>query len=160
MTDNRYGKNSKPRTQRPPFIDSLKDSLNDRIIILVGIFAVLSIIPGMCVEPSNGWVEGVFILVGLVVQVLISSWNDYSKDNKFVELQSMNREEDVPVLRGKKGSMQTVSVWNLVVGDIITMQPGDKVPADCLVISSANLNVTEPIKSVELDGPTTFTWAK
>ena len=160
MTANRYGKNSKPRTQRPPFIDSLKDSLNDRIIILVGIFAVLSIIPGMIVEPSNGWIEGVFILVGLLIQVLIASWNDYSKDNKFVELQSMNREEDVPVLRGKKGSMQTVSVWNLVVGDIITMQPGDKVPADCLVISSANLNVEEPVRSVELDGPTTFSWTK
>jgi Ca2+-transporting ATPase len=72
----------------------------------------------------------------------------------------MNREEDVPVLRGKKGSMQTVSVWNLVVGDIITMQPGDKVPADCLVISSANLNVEEPVRTVELDGPTTFSWTK
>ena len=138
----------------------MKDSLNDRIIILVGIFAVLSIIPGMIVEPSNGWIEGVFILVGLLIQVLIASWNDYSKDNKFVELQSKNREEDVPVLRGKKGSMQTVSVWNLVVGDIITMQPGDKVPADCLVISSANLNVEEPIRTVELDGPTTFSWTK
>ena len=160
MTAYRYGKNSKPRKQPAPFWDSLKDSINDKIILLVGIFAILSIIPGMVVEPSNGWIEGVFILVGLLIQVLIASWNDYSKDNKFVELQSMNREEDVPVLRGKKGSMQTVSVWNLVVGDIITMQPGDKVPADCLVISSANLNVTEPIKSVELDGPTTFTWAK
>ena len=151
----------KPRVQRPPFIDSLKDSLNDRIIILVGIFAVLSIIPGMCVEPSTGWVEGVFILIALCVQVLITSWNDYSKDNKFVELQSMNREENIPVLRGKKGSMQTVSVWNLVVGDIITMQPGDKVPADCIVIRSANLIVNEPTRLYDgMDGPTAFTWNK
>ena len=150
----------KPRVQRPPFIESLKDSLNDRIIILVGIFAILSIIPGMVVEPSVGWVEGVFILVALCVQVLITSWNDYSKDNKFVELQSMNREENMPVLRGKKGSMQTVSVWNLVVGDIITMQPGDKVPADCIVIESANLHVNEPTRHVELDGPTQVTFAK
>jgi P-type E1-E2 ATPase len=150
----------KPRVQRPPFFDSLKDQLNDRVIILVGIFAILSIIPGMVVEPSNGWVEGVFILVALVLQVLITSWNDYSKDNKFVELQSLNREENVPVLRGKKGSMQTISVWNLVVGDIVMMQPGDKVPADCIVLSSANLHVNEPTKHVELDGPTTFTWNK
>ena len=135
----------KPRVQRPPFFDSLKDSMNDRIILLVGIFAVLSIIPGMCVEPSTGWVEGVFILIGLFIQVLITSWNDYNADNKFVELQSLNREESIPVLRGKKGSMQTVSVWNLVVGDIITMQPGDKVPADYIVIRSANLNVEEPV---------------
>lgn len=86
LYDLRYEKNTKPKAQRPPFFDSLKDSLNDRIIILVGIFAILSIIPGMCVEPSNGWVEGVFILVALCIQVLITAWNDYSKDNKFVQL--------------------------------------------------------------------------
>ena len=150
----------KPRAQRPPFFDSLKDSLNDRIILLVGIFAILSIIPGMVVEPANGWVEGVFILVALCIQILITAWNDHSKDKKFVELQSMNREENVPVLRGKKGSMQTVSVWNLVVGDIIQLQPGDKVPADCLVIKSVNLHVNEPTKKVELDMPTVFEWTE
>ena len=125
--------------QRPPFFESLKDSLNDRIIILVGIFAILSIIPGMVVEPSTGWIEGVFILVALCIQVLITSWNDYSKDTKFVELQSLNRKEELPVLRGKVGSTQTINVWKLLVGDIITLQPGDKVPADCIVIESANL---------------------
>lgn len=135
--------NAKPKPSRPPFFDSLKDALNDRILLLVGLFAVLSIIPGMIVEPSTGWVEGVFILVALLVQVLITALNDYSKDSKFVELQSLNREESIPVLRGKRGSMQTVSVWNLVVGDVIVMKPGDKVPADCLVLSSANLFVKE-----------------
>ena len=56
--------------------------------------------------------------------------------------------------------MQTVSVWNLVVGDIIQLQPGDKIPADCLVLHSANLHVNEPKKIVELepDMPTTFEW--
>ena len=156
----RYCKNMKPKVQRPPFFDSLKDALNDRIILLVGIFAILSIIPGMCVEPSNGWWEGCAIIIVLAIQVLITSRNDYFKDNMFVDLQSKNREEDVPVLRGKKGSMQTISVWNLVVGDIITMQPGDKVPADCIVLQSANLHVNEPTRHVELDGPTNFTWAK
>ena len=82
----RYCKNLKPRAQKPPFFDSLKDSMNDRIILLVGIFAIISIIPGMVVEPSNGWVEGVFILVALCIQVLITAWNDYSKDSKFVQL--------------------------------------------------------------------------
>jgi Ca2+-transporting ATPase len=108
--------------------------MNDRILLLVAIFAVLSIIPGMIVEPKNGWIEGIFILAALFIQVLITSWNDYVKDSKFIELQSLNREENLPVLRGKRGSMQTVSIWRLVVGDIAQLQPGDKVPADCLVV--------------------------
>jgi len=61
-----------------------------------------------------------------------------------VQLQNLNREEILPVIRGKRGQMQTVSAWDLVVGDIIQLKPGDKVPADCLVISSANLAVNEP----------------
>ena len=72
---------------RPPFCDSLKDSLNDRIILLVAIFAILSMIPGMVVEAKTGWMEGVAILGALFVGVLIAAWNDHAKDKKFVELQ-------------------------------------------------------------------------
>lgn len=71
--------------------------------MLVAIMAVVSIIPGMVVSPKNGWVEGVFILVALFVQVLITAWTDSNKDNKFVQLQNLNREESLPVLRGKRG---------------------------------------------------------
>jgi 1,4-dihydroxy-2-naphthoate octaprenyltransferase len=52
----------------------------------VAIFAVLSIIPGMIVEPKTGWVEGIFILAALFIQVVITAWNDYAKDSKFIEL--------------------------------------------------------------------------
>lgn len=64
---NKYSKNEKPRPQRPPFFDSVKDALNDRILLIVAIFAVISIVPGMIVDPAVGWVEGVFILVALIV---------------------------------------------------------------------------------------------
>lgn len=43
--------------------------------------------------------------------------------------------------------MQTLNVWRLVVGDIVQLQPGDKVPADCLVVSSVNLHVKEVLKN-------------
>ena len=56
--------------------------------------------------------------------------------------------------------MQTISVWKLVVGDIVQLQPGDKVPADCIVMSSANLHVSEPTRHDDDEGPTRFTWAE
>ena len=110
-------------------------------MLLVALFAVLSIIPGMIVEPKSGWIEGVFILIALFVQVLMAALNDYKKDSKFIELQSMNREESLPVLRGKQGSMQTESTWEMVTGDVVILSPGDKVPADCLVLESNNLHI-------------------
>ena len=80
----------------------------------------------------------------MAVQILITAINDYRKDKKFVQLQGLNREESLPVIRGKRGQMQTLSVWELVVGDIVILQPGEKVPADCLIINSTNLSVLEP----------------
>jgi len=125
---------------------------------MVAIFAVVSIIPGMIIHPKTGWLEGCIIFVALFIQVLISSYNDYNKDSKFIQLQSMNRDEDLPVIRGKRGSMQTVSIWDLVVGDIIQMGPGDKVPADCLVVYSANLKVKEAETYINEEDETEFKW--
>lgn len=82
----RYKSNAKPQPIRASFRESIWDSLNDRILLIVAIFAVLSIIPGMIVEPKTGWVEGIFILAALFIQVVITAWNDYAKDSKFIEL--------------------------------------------------------------------------
>ena len=146
--------------QRINFCASVKDALNDRLLLLVAIFAVISIIPGMIIHPKTGWLEGCIIFVALFIQVLISSYNDYSKDSKFIQLQSMNRDEELPVIRGKRGSMQTVSIWDLVVGDVIQLGPGDKVPADCLVVSSANLRVKEAQTYLNNEDETEFKWTE
>lgn len=84
--NNRYGANLKPKPTRASYWDSVKDTLNDRILICVAFFAVVSIIPGMIVEPSIGWLEGVVITVALIIQVMITAANDYSKDSKFIKL--------------------------------------------------------------------------
>ena len=146
----------KPTPQRVNFCSSVKDALNDRLLLMVAIFAVISIIPGMVIHPATGWIEGCFIFVALVIQVLISSYNDYNKDSKFIELQSLSRDEDLPVIRGKRGSMQTVSIWDLCVGDIVQLGPGDKIPADCLVVESANLRVKEAKTWINNEDETEF----
>lgn len=50
------------------------------------------------------------------------------------------------VLRGKLGSTTTQSVWSLVVGDVILLESGSKIPADCLVLESDDLEVDEDTK--------------
>jgi len=52
------------------------------------------------------------------------------------------KDESIPVIRGKQGSSQSVSVWSLVVGDVILLETGARVPADCLLIEGADLRVT------------------
>lgn len=50
-------------------------------------------------------------------------------------------DEMVPVLRGKFGATQSVSIWDLVAGDVVLLDTGSKIPADCLVIESSDLLV-------------------
>jgi magnesium-transporting ATPase (P-type) len=52
------------------------------------------------------------------------------------------KDENIPVIRGKQGSSQSVSVWSLVVGDVILLETGARVPADCLLIEGADLRVS------------------
>lgn len=39
--------------------------------------------------------------------------------------------------RGKAGCTQTLDISNLVVGDIVILKAGDRVPADCVIIDSS-----------------------
>ena len=55
----------------------------------------------------------------------------------------MNKEETVTVIRGKFGATQSISIWDLVVGDIVLLSSGTRVPADCIVIESSDLFITE-----------------
>ena len=59
---------------------------------------------------------------------------DITKDQTFVRLQQYSLNEDMHIIRGKRGTVQSCSIWNLVVGDIVNLSAGDKVPADCIVV--------------------------
>lgn len=56
----------------------------------------------------------------------------------------MIKEEDVAVIRGKQGSTNSISVWDLVVGDVIILEAGSKIPADCLLLEASELEVGPP----------------
>jgi len=53
------------------------------------------------------------------------------------------KEESIAVIRGKYGATQSVSIFQLVVGDIILLETGARVPADCVIIESQDLTTDE-----------------
>jgi P-type E1-E2 ATPase len=90
----------------------------------------------MIADPKWGWVEGVSIYIAIFIIVTITSGNDWVKDKQFVNLSSLVKDENIAVIRGKQGATQSVNIFDLVVGDIILLETGSRIPADCILIES------------------------
>jgi len=71
-----------------------------------------------------GLLEGFAIIFTALFLISITSAADWYKDTQFVELSKIIKEENIPVIRGKAGSSQSLSVWDVVVGDIIILNTG------------------------------------
>ena len=94
-------------------------------------------------EGFLGWMQGFSVLVGLAILIGFGTVNDYIKDKQFVKLQEWQQKGKIGVIRGKKGVTQTVSVYKIVVGDVIVLEPGCIIPADCLLIEGNDIEVDE-----------------
>ena len=123
--------------------------------------ALVSTVLGAAVpeeREQNAWVEGVAIWVAVFVVSLVGAGNDWHKDRQFQKLNSQKDIIDVKVFRN--GVESLVVSTDLVVGDVVILDTGDKVVADMYTIQSFGLTTdessltgeTEPIKKGEADG--------
>ena len=68
-------------------------------------------------DKSHEWIEGLAILISVIVVVLVTAFNDYTKERQFRGLQSrIEGEHKFAVLRG--GESSQIFVGEIVVGDI------------------------------------------
>jgi Ca2+ transporting ATPase len=91
---------------------------------------------------DKGWYEGVTIYLAILIIVSITATNDYLKDKQFRRLMAVRKERQALVIRDN-GVVQTISTYDLLVGDIILVKQGDHVPCDCLIIESDELQTDE-----------------
>ncbi|KYN03663.1 Plasma membrane calcium-transporting ATPase 2 [Cyphomyrmex costatus] len=101
-------------------------------------------------EAKYGWIEGLAILISVIVVVLVTAFNDYSKERQFRGLQSrIEGEHKFSVIR--QGEVKQISVSDIVVGDICQIKYGDLLPADGILIQSNDLKVDESSLTGESD---------
>ena len=74
---------------------------------------------------------------------MIQTFCDWGKEKQFLRLQTEIMNEKITVLRGQYGTSQTVFVKDLVVGDIVLLNQGDRVPADCMLIQEMDMHVDQ-----------------
>jgi len=89
------------------------------------------------------WLEGASILFAVLFAAVIQTSTDYSKESKFLLLANEIQQEKCKVLRGQYATTQEIRVSEVVVGDVVLLEAGDRVPADCWLIEEMDMNVDE-----------------
>ncbi|XP_040136087.1 plasma membrane calcium-transporting ATPase 1 isoform X4 [Ictidomys tridecemlineatus] len=164
-----FGKNFIPPKKPKTFLQLVWEALQDVTLIILEIAAIVSLglsfyqppegDNALCGEVSvgeeegegeTGWIEGAAILLSVVCVVLVTAFNDWSKEKQFRGLQSrIEQEQKFTVIRG--GQVIQIPVADITVGDIAQVKYGDLLPADGILIQGNDLKIDESSLTGESD---------
>merc|ERR1719305_2119519 len=101
-------------------------------MILLGA-VLIAFVVGMIEHPAEGWIEAVAILIAVIVVSQVTAMSDYNKQAQFADLYSnAEADQESSVIRG--GVEVQLHKHDIVVGDIVVLRAGVKVPADGLLV--------------------------
>ncbi|XP_022720058.1 putative calcium-transporting ATPase 13, plasma membrane-type [Durio zibethinus] len=138
--------------KQPPksFLSFVLEAFKDTIIIILLVCAVLSLGFGIKRHGLNdGWYDGGSIIVAVVLVIVVSAVSNYRQSKQFEELSHESSDIRVQVVRN--GRYHPVSIFDLVVGDIVSLKIGDQIPADGLFVQGHSLKVDESSMTGESD---------
>ncbi|XP_039941692.1 plasma membrane calcium-transporting ATPase 4 isoform X1 [Hirundo rustica] len=165
-----FGQNFIPPKKAKTFLQLVWEALQDVTLIILEIAAIISLVlsfyhpPGgdneLCGQSTGGvedegesqagWIEGAAILFSVIIVVLVTAFNDWSKEKQFRGLQSrIEQEQKFTVIR--KGQVIQIPVAEIVVGDIAQIKYGDLLPADGILIQGNDLKIDESSLTGESD---------
>ena len=153
-----FGINIVPIPPSKTFIAIVLESFSDPMLRLLFVIAVISTIIGVLLQyhaiPSTSnhdgaWAEGVAIFIAVIAVVSVSSINNYRKELQFRTLSTKKEERNIKVFRNS--TTKVIDSKEVVVGDIIELEPGNLVVVDGVFISGYDLKCDESAATGESD---------
>uniref|UniRef100_H2USS7 Calcium-transporting ATPase n=1 Tax=Takifugu rubripes TaxID=31033 RepID=H2USS7_TAKRU len=165
-----FGQNLIPPKKPKTFLQLVWEALQDVTLIILEVAAVVSLGLSFYKPPETerehcgraaggvedeteseaGWIEGAAILLSVICVVLVTAFNDWSKEKQFRGLQSrIEQEQKFTVVRG--GQVIQIPVAEIVVGDIAQIKYGDLLPADGVLLQGNDLKIDESSLTGESD---------
>lgn len=132
------GKNKLAEAKKPSVIKKFFAELADPMIIILLIAAAVSAVTAALQNESF---TDVFIILAVVLINAVLGVVQESKAEKAIEALQKITAATSKVLRD--GRPVTVKSEDLVVGDVVLIEAGDAVPADCRLIEAASLKAEE-----------------
>ncbi|KAL4596647.1 hypothetical protein ACB092_12G178200 [Castanea dentata] len=139
--------------QKPPakkFLRFVYEALKDTTILILLACAVLSLAFGIKQHGwKDGWYDGGSIIVAVFLVVAVSAVSDFKQSRQFQKLSTKSSDVKVEVVRD--GRRQPISIFDVVVGDIVCLKIGDQIPADGLFLEGHSLKLDESSMTGESD---------
>lgn len=129
-----FGDNSKKTSKIRPWRKVFFEQFNDSVLRILLFAATLTLIIGLFSENDYQWIEGASIYFAVAFIALFASISNHLKEKQFLKLDNEIKNEEVNVIRGQYGLSQPIKVFDVVVGDIILIETGMRIPADCILI--------------------------
>ena len=126
----KYGDNTLTQPPRETFWSKLLGNFQDPII---RILIVALLVNAFFVYLGHGdWIETIGIFLAIILATFVSTWSEYSNENAFQKLQ-----EEASRIRCKvwrDGEPEEIAIDDVVVGEAIILEAGDKIPADGILL--------------------------
>ena len=106
------------------------------ILLIAGTFSIY----------TKSYADAIFILAVITINAVIGTYQEWSSKKSAEKLQEMIKIK-AKVIR--EGNQKEIEAKNIVIGDIVLLESGDKVPADLKIIEEQNLKIDESILTGE-----------
>ena len=120
------------------FIKFIKQ-FNDFMIIILLLASVISAIISY-VQKENDYLDSIIIVVIVVFNSIMGLVQEAKAEKSIEDLKKLTPQETKVI---RDGNTKNIVAENLVVGDVIELESGSFVPADCRIIESYNLKIEE-----------------
>ncbi|MGN0583778.1 MAG: calcium-translocating P-type ATPase, PMCA-type [Oscillospiraceae bacterium] len=135
---NEHGSNRLSEVQGETFFDKLMGNFGDPMIkilcvalgvnLLIFILGATNILPNVDVE----WYEPVGIAIAIALATFVSTFSEFRNENAFQKLQEEASKITCKIYRD--GVIKEIPIDDIVVGDCVLLQSGDKIPADGQIV--------------------------
>ncbi|KAK4198620.1 putative classe IIB calcium-transporting ATPase [Triangularia verruculosa] len=154
-----FSDNRLPEKKGKNLLQLMWITYNDKVLILLSVAAVVSLAIGLYqtfgqahddpTNPGVEWIEGVAIIAAIAIVVIVGSLNDYQKERQFAKLNKKKQDRVVRAVRS--GKTIEISVFDVLVGDVLHLEPGDLIPVDGVLIEGFNVKCDESQATGESD---------
>lgn len=145
-----FGSNTYKKPPPKGLLHFVLEAFNDTTIIILLVCAGLSLGFGIKEHgPGEGWYEGGSIFLAVFLVVVVSALSNFRQERQFHKLSKISNNIKVEVVRN--GRPQQISIFDVLVGDVVSLKIGDQIPADGVFLSGYSLQVDESSMTGESD---------